>query len=198
MGLAAYNPFMGQTIRTDAGTAVDRVFIAHYTIAAADADAAAPAYIEAATVLAAAPTTVLAAALSAQPPTPRVLSITGDAAGSTGDVVITGTDAAGAALTETIVGIGAATVIGTRAFATISSIVFPIGNGVSTISVGISDYIGLPYLLSGAQQLLSIYNNGTATTAAAASSYSATVLSLNFIDPTAALAGAQIDVYMLV
>lgn len=190
---------MGQTIKTDAGNSVDRAFIAHYTIAAADADAAAAAYIEAATVLdALTETTVLAAGLAAQPPTPRVLSITGDAAGSVGDVVITGTDAAGAVLTETITGIGANAVLGTKAFATITSIVFPIGDGASTISVGISDKFGIPYKLPNDGSVLVILNGGTATTCAATSNFSTTVLADNFIDPTAALAAARIDVYMLV
>ena len=197
MGLAGYNPLMGQHLKTgNPNIFCDRAFVAHYQIAAADADAASAAYIEAATVLGAAVTTVLAKDLSAQPPTPRVLSITGDAAGSVGDVVINGTDANGAALTETIVGTGANTVSGTRAFASVTSIVFPIGDGVSTISVGITDDVGLPFCLPYNTVLL-ILNNATATTVATGS-YSATVISQNFVNPTAALAGAQIDIYFLV
>jgi len=188
---------MGQHLKTgNPNIFCDRAFVAHYQIAAADADAAAGAYIEAATVLGAAVTTVLAKDLSAQPPTPRVLSITGDAAGSVGDVVINGTDANGAVLTETIVGTGANTVAGTRAFASVTSIVFPIGDGVSTISVGITDDVGLPFCLPYNTVLL-ILNNATATTVATGS-YSATVISQNFVNPTAALAGAQIDIYFLV
>ncbi len=197
MGLAGYNPLMGQHLKTgNPNIFCDRAFIAHYQIAAADADAAAGAYIEALTVLGAAVTTVLAADLSAQPPTPRVLSITGDAAGSVGDVVINGTDANGAALTETIVSTGAATVAGKRAFATVTSIVFPAGDGTSQISVGITDDVGLPFCLPYNTVLL-ILNNATATTVASGS-YSATVISQNYINPTAALAGAQIDIYFLV
>ena len=197
MGLAGYNPLMGQHLKTGSPNIFcDRAFVAHYQIAAADADAAAGAYIEAATVLGAAVTTVLAKDLSAQPPTPRVLSITGDAAGSLGDVVINGTDANGAALTETIVGTGANTVPGPRAFATVTSIVFPIGDGASQISVGITDDVGLPFCLPY-NTVLAIYNNATATTVAGGS-YSATVISQNNVNPTAALAGAQIDIYFLV
>lgn len=197
MGLAGYNPLMGQHLKTgNPNIFCDRAFVAHYQIAAADADAAAGAYIEAATVLGAAVTTVLAKDLSAQPPTPRVLSVTGDAAGSVGDVVINGTDANGAALTETIVSTGAATVAGTRAFASVTSIVFPIGDGASTISVGITDDVGLPFCLPYNTVLL-ILNNATATTVATGS-YSATVISQNFVNPTVALAGAQIDIYFLV
>lgn len=197
MGLAGYNPLMGQHLKTGSPNIFcDRAFVAHYQLSAAQAVAAGAAYIEAATVLGAAKTTVLAAGLSAQPPTPRVLSITGDAAGSTGDVVITGTDANGAVLTETIVGVGAATVAGTRAFASVTSIVFPIGDGVSTISVGITDDVGLPFCLPYNTVLL-ILNNATATTVATGS-YSATVIAQNYVNPTAVLAGAQIDIYFLV
>ena len=197
MGLAGYNPLMGQHLKTgNPNIFCDRAFVAHYQIPAADADAASAAYIEAATVLGAAVTTVLAKDLSAQPPTPRVLSITGDAAGSVGDVVINGTDANGAVLTETIVGTGANTVAGTRAFTSVTSIVFPIGDGTSTISVGITDDVGLPFCLPYNTVLL-ILNNATATTVATGS-YSATVISQNFVNPTAALAGAQIDIYFLV
>jgi hypothetical protein len=200
MAMTPYNPFMGQLIKTNAGGSVDRAFIAHYTIAAASAVAAGTATVKTAVTLAdGATTTVLAAALTAQPPTPRVLSVTGNAATAVGDVVITGKDAAGAALTETIVSTGAATVVGAKAFASITSIVFPArGAEADTISVGTSDKFGIPYLLPFAGAVLAIINAGTATTVAATSSFSATVLADNFIDPTAALAGAQIDVYMLV
>lgn len=197
---AAYNPKFGQIIKTDAGGAVDWDFIAHYTIPAASAIAAGAATIKTAVTLAdGVITTVLAAALTAQPPTPRVLSITGNAATAVGNVVITGLDFAGAVLTETIVSTGAATVLGTKAFASITSIVFPArGAGGDTISVGTSDKFGIPYMLPYAGAVLSIVNNATATTVAAGSSFSATVLADNFIDPTAALAGAQVDVYMIV
>ena len=198
MGKAAYNPRYGQIIKDDANGSVDWDFIAHYTIAAADADAAAAAYIEASTVLGAAPTTILAAALSAQPPTPRVLSITGNQAGVAGNVVITGTDASGAALTDTIAANGAATVIGAKAFATVTQIVLPVLVGAGDeISVGISDKFGIPYKLAQ-DTVIRIMVNNTATTVAAGSSFSATVLADNFIDPTAPLAGTQVDVYMIV
>jgi len=199
MVLAAYDPSIGQHIKTDVdGVTVDRAFIAHYTIAAGNATAAGAATIKTAVTLAdGATTTVLAAALTAQPKVPRVLSITGNAATAVGNVVITGKDFAGATITETIVSTGAATVNGTKAFASITSIVFPArGADGDTISVGITDDIGLPFLLSY-NTVLAIYNNGTATTVASGS-YSATVLCSNYINPTAALGGNQIDVYLLV
>jgi hypothetical protein len=199
MGKTGYNPRYGQVIKDDAGGNQDWDFLAHYTIAAADADAASATYILASTVLGAAPSTVLAAALAAQPPTPRVLTIKGNQAGVAGNVVITGTDFAGAALTDTIAANGAAEVIGAKAFKTIVSIALPalVGAG-DEISIGISDKFGIPFKLPYAAAVIAIVNNGTATTVAATSSFSATVLADNFIDPTAALAGTQVDVYMIV
>jgi hypothetical protein len=200
MSRAAYNPKFGQIIKTDAGGSVDWDFIAHYTITAAQAVAAGAATVKTAVTLAdGVTTTVLAAALTAQPPTPRVLSITGNAATATGNVVITGTDFSGATLVETIISTGAATVLGVKAFATIANIVFPArGAGGDTISVGTSDKFGIPYLLPFAGAVILLVNNGTATTVAAGSSFSATVLADNFIDPTAALNAQQVDVYMIV
>ena len=193
-----YKPKMGQVIKTDAGGAVDRGFIAHYTIAAADAVAAAVDYIEASTVLLAAPITIAVADIDAQPPTPRVLSITGNAATVAGNVVITGTDANGDALTDTIAANGADTVLGAKAFATVTQIVLPVAvHPADEISVGISDRFGIPYMLPHNTVLL-ILNNAVVTTVAAGSSFSATVLADNFIDPTAALNAAQVDVYLIV
>jgi len=198
MGKAAYNPRFGQIIKTDAGGSVDWDFIAHYTIAAADADAAAAAYVLASTLLLAAPATILPAAMAAQPPTPRVVSITGNAATVAGNVVINGTDFAGTVITDTIASAGAATVIGVKAFATVTSIVLPIAvDPADEISVGISDKFGIPYKLAQ-DTVIRIMVNNTVTTVAAGSSFSATVLADNFIDPTAPLAGTQVDVYMIV
>ena len=198
MNVAAYNPFIGQHIKTNAGDSVDHGFIAHYQISAADAVAAGAATILASTVLVAAPATILPAAMAAQPPTPRVLSITGNAATVAGNVVITGTDANGDAITDTIAANGAATVLGAKAFATVTQIVLPVAvHPADEISVGISDRFGIPYMLPHNTVLL-ILNNAVVTTVAAGSSFSATVLADNFIDPTAALAAAQVDVYLIV
>ena len=198
MRLAPYNPFIGQHIKNNAGGSDDHGFVAHYTIAAADAVAAGAATILASTVLVAAPATILPAAMAAQPPTPRVLSITGNAATVAGNVVINGTDASGAVLVDTIAANGAATVLGAKAFATVTQIVLPVAvHPADEISVGISDRFGIPYMLPHNTVLL-ILNNAVVTTVAAGSSFSATVLADNFIDPTAALAAAQVDVYLIV
>ena len=195
--LAPYNPFIGQHLLTHVeGLTVDRAYIAHYVIPAASATAAGAANVLAATALTTAAQDITTGIT--QPKTPRVLSITGSAATAVGNVVITGTDAAGAALSETIVSTGAATVVGTKAFATVTKITLPLlaSPDGETISVGLAGAFGIPYKLPY-DTILKISNGGTATTVAS-SSFSATVLSSNYIVPTAGLNGAQVDVYLIV
>ena len=192
-----YKPNLGQKIKSDAG-AEDRKFLAYYSIAAVDAIAPGPANVAPATALADALTTTLTTVDITQPPTPRVLSITGNAATAVGDVVVTGLDANGDALVETIVSTGAATVVGTRAFASITTIVLPArGAGGDTISVGLAGAFGIPFKLAN-DTIIKILNNNTVTTVAAGSSFHATTLARNYIVPTAALAAAQVDVYLIV
>jgi hypothetical protein len=195
--LSAYNPFIGQHLLTHVeGLTVDRAYIAHYIIPAAKATAAGAANVLAATALTTAAQDIITGIT--QPPTPRVLSITGSAATAVGNVVITGTDAAGAALSETIVSTGAATVVGTKAFATVTKITLPLlaSTDGETISVGLAGAFGLPYKLPY-DTIIKIYRAGTATTVAS-SSFSTTVLSSNYIVPTAGLNGTQVDVYLII
>jgi len=127
------------------------------------------------------------------------LSITGSATTAVGAVVITGTDAAGEALSETLTSTGAATVVGTKAFATVTKITLPLlaSPDGETISVGLAGAFGIPYKLSH-DTVIKILNGGTATTVAS-SSFSATVLASNYIVPTSALDPTkQVDVYLIV
>jgi len=196
--LAPYDPFIGQHIKTSIeGVTLDRGYIAHYVIPAASATAAGAANVLAATALTTAAQDITTGIT--QPKTPRVLSITGSATTAVGAVVITGTDAAGAALSETLTSTGAATVVGTKAFATVTKITLPALAGADgeTISVGLAGAFGIPYKLSH-DTVIKILNGGTATTVAS-SSFSATVLASNYIVPTSALDPTkQVDVYLIV
>lgn len=198
MSRTPYNPRFGQIIKNDANGSNDWDFIAHYTIPAASAVAAAVNNVRVATTLADGLTTTLTIADLTQPPTPRVLSITGNAASAVGNVVITGTDASGAVLTETIVANGAATIVGARAFASITTIVLPARGAVAdTISIGLSTAFGIPFLLPH-DTVIKLLNNAVVTTVAAGSSFNPTVLARNYIVPTAAINAQQIDAYMIV
>lgn len=76
----------------------------------------------------------------AAPAVPRVMSVTGNAAGITGDVVFTGTDWAGNAASDTIALAGSATVFGSVAMIP-TQIVYPKEThaGTDTVSVGVQD-----------------------------------------------------------
>ena len=199
---APYNPNRGQTIRNDANGMCDRDFIAHLHIEGADAETSAPDSIKTAVNLGLVPTTINAATLDGQPRCARVLSITGNAATAVGNVVISGRDSTscyltGPNITETIVSTGAATVIGTKAFAFIDSIQFPAKSAVGdTISVGLANRIGIPYKKPHCP-VMKILNNGTVTTVASSHS-SITNLCENIIEPTEAMNGSDIDVYLMV
>jgi hypothetical protein len=88
-------------------------------------------------------TTKVVADFLVQPDFPRALSITGNQTQAK-SVVITGTDIRGKVITDTIVLNNTDTVIGIKAFKTITSILFPSRTaGGDTVTVGFSDKLGL-------------------------------------------------------
>lgn len=89
--------------------------------------------------------------IAAQPDVPRNITVTRTAVGAAdtgGTVTITGTDAGGNVITESItVGADGVTVAGTKAFKTVTSVVgagWVISEGNDTITVGVGDELGLP------------------------------------------------------
>lgn len=80
------------------------------------------------------------------PDFPRIVTVKGNASGITGNVVITGTDINGGAVTDTIALSGASEVLGTKAFKTVTSIALPVEvhAGTDTVSVGVGNKIGFP------------------------------------------------------
>lgn len=115
------NPQRALKLKTDAGTLVDQAYPAHFYHAA-------PGALNAAGILA---LTALGAALQnisagiTDPDVPRALSIVANLAGVTGNVIITGKNYAGEAITETIALNGVTTVNGTKAFKEVDSIQLP-------------------------------------------------------------------------
>ena len=125
------------------------------------------------------------------PDVPRNLTVTGNQAGVAGNVVITGTNMADEAITETIIAADAATVVGNKAFKTVTSITFPalVGAG-DTISVGTGAKLGLPYKLYSASQVHNAIFDGSAETLAA-QAVSTTAVESNTVTLTTALNGAK-------
>jgi hypothetical protein len=131
-----------------------------------------------------------------QPDYARNATITGNAAGINGSVVINGTNLEGSPISETIVASGTATVVGNKAFASFTSIVLPARTTAGdTISIGLGSKLGLPVRLPHNTVLFGFVNNvkeGTAPTVAT----SASLLESNTISFSTALSGVQVDAYM--
>lgn len=196
--MASYKHNFGQTITTDAeNVSCDHAFVSHYQVAAADAVAASDTAVHAAITLPTSGTTSVTTSIT-NPAVPRALRIKGNAAGITGNVVITGTNFNDEEITETIAANGTTAVDGNKAFKTITQIVVPARTQASdTISVGFNDKLGLPYKLAHNTVLFAFIDNakeGTDPTVAV----SATALESNTIDLNSALSGKIVDVYLIV
>jgi len=122
-----YNFKRGQTIQTDAtGVSVDRSFLAHYSIAAADAAAESDDGVLAATDLDATAKSVTVGL--SNPAVPRNVKVKGNASGINNDVKVYGTNFAGEAINETITPNGTTAVAGSLAFKTITKVDLPVAD----------------------------------------------------------------------
>ena len=135
----------------DEASAIDVALPVHYQITPAAKSATA---VHAAIAMTAAAKVVTTAITN--PDVPRVVTIKGNASGITGNVVITGTNAAGAAITDTIALNGATEVVGAKAFKTATQIDLPAEThaGTDTVSIGCADIFGLPHIVYNALMLL--------------------------------------------
>jgi len=98
------------------------------------------------------------------PDVPRTVTVKGNASGNAGNVVISGTDVEGGAITDTIALNGATEVEGVKAFATVTNIALPVEThaGTDTVSVGIAKKLGLPHIVANAALLLVKLFDGSA------------------------------------
>jgi hypothetical protein len=100
------------------------------------------------------------------PDFPRTVTAKGNASGITGNVVVTGKNAAGATITDTIALNAATEVEGVKAFKEVTSIQLPIktnGSG-DTVSIGMAKKFGMPAILANAACLLVKLFDGSADT----------------------------------
>lgn len=137
------------------------------------------------------------------PAVPRTITATsGGTAGDIGaiQVIIAGTNAEGVAITETLpvfTANSATTVVGAKAFATVTSITIPAHDGTgATTAVGFSDVLGLGVRLSR-NTVIAAYLGGTKEGTAPTVAVSSTAIESNTIDLNSALnSGAVlVDVY---
>lgn len=194
--MSAYDPKRGQTLYTDAsGVSVDASFRAHFQVPAASAVAASAAAVLAATALTAAAQAVKTNITS--PSAPRNVSITGNAAGNTGNVIVKGTNYAGEPISETIALSGTDTVVGSKAFATVTEIDLPIQThaGTDTVSVGVGSKLGLPYKLAHNTVDKAFLDNVKEATAPAVT-VDAAAIENNTVTLASTLAGKVVDIYL--
>jgi hypothetical protein len=199
------NPGLGQVLQTHVtGFTVDKGFLAHISIPAADAVAADADGILASFATSATVATVKTSGFT-QPAIPRNVTIEALATGTAADVkavapIVEGHDMEGNVITETLPAFTVnvqGTVAGTKAFADITKVTIPAMDGADVpCAVGFGDVLGLPYKLPTNTVLFAALGGareGTAPTVAT----SATVLSANTIDLHSALNGSQVDIYLV-
>lgn len=202
MGLYPFNPKMGQRIQTDAkGVTADIGYIAHITWL--NPVAANPTRILAATAANnVAPASVITV-FAGQPDVARQVQITPGgttASVAAGNILVEGTDIAGAVITENVaIAAGAtAAVFTTRAFKTVTRITFPLQTGAgATYTVGITDRLGLPYQLLHNSAMYT-YLNDVLETVAPSVNTNATDYTRNLFKPNSALNGTKLDSYLIV
>ena len=208
-----YNFNRGQTIQTSVpGIVADIGYIANLAwtaaqTAAADTDGVFDGIAAADATAEPAGTTVTATPASdefvAQPPCARNLTVT-VAATTAGDVkaaaiVVTGKNLAGETITESFTPTAdtPATLTGTKAFASVTSVAVPAQDGASvTVDVGFGQLIGLPYKLAKKRVILTL-NDGVVDTAPTLA-ISASALEGNTVDFNGSLDGSVMDMSIIV
>ena len=208
-----YNFNRGQTIQTSVpGIVADMGYIANLAwtaaqTAAADTDGVfdgiAAADLTAEPAGTTVTKTVADAEFVAQPPCARNLTVT-VAATTPGDIkaaaiVVTGKNLAGETITESFTPTAdtPATLTGTKAFASVTSVAVPAQDGASvTVDVGFGQLIGLPYKLAKKRVILTL-NDGVVDTAPTLT-ISASALEGNTVDFNGSLDGSVMDMSIIV
>jgi hypothetical protein len=203
MNLFPLDPSIGEKLKTDVVKySVDRSFIAHIQIAATDAPVTSNTGVHAAIACSLAVTTVTTAITN--PTVPK--NITATAGGTATDikavqVTITGTNFRDEVITEVLPVFTvdtAGTVIGSKAFKTVTSISIPAMDGAgATVAIGFGEKLGLPYLLAQ-NTVLNAYLNNVKEVTAPTVTVSTTSIDGNTVDLNSALSGTVVDIYLMV
>jgi hypothetical protein len=98
------------------------------------------------------------------PDVPRIVTIKGNGANVTGDVVIHGTNINDVVISDTIAASGASEVVGVKAFKTVTSIDYPpyAVAGTESISIGRGVKIGFPAAIPNASVVIAKSFDGSA------------------------------------
>ncbi len=128
------------------------------------------------------------------PDYPRNVVVKGAVATSTGNVVVAGTDFAGAILSETIALSGTNVVAGLKAFATVTQIVLPVTSGAGDgVSIGVGSKLGLPYTLTK-NTIGKAFNNNVVESTNPTVTVDAVNICNNTVTLATALAGNVVDI----
>lgn len=196
------NPSLGQRLQTDvAGHQVDKGFVSHEVWSAAEAAAADTNAVHAAVTDTGVQQVVTTGITN--PPSPR--NITATSGGTATDiadvqVVIAGTNVNDEAITETLpifTENSATTVVGSKAFKTVTSITIPAHDGLgATTEIGFGDKLGLYDKLS-ANTVLAAALGGVREATAPTVAVSSSAEDGNTVDLNSALNGTQVDVWYI-
>lgn len=203
-GFYPFNPLLGQLMQTGVkGVSVDRGFLAHFQVSAANAVAADADGVHAA-IACSADTTVTVETGFTAPAVPR--SITATAGGTAGSikavkVKVYGTNYLDEAISEELDAFTvdtAGVVESDKAFKTVTKVEIPAMDGAGvTVTIGWGDKLGLPFKLAHNTVLFAFLDNtkeGNAPTVTT----SATDFEGNTLDLNSALAGKVVDAYLIV
>lgn len=203
MSLYALNQELGQRIQSDVPSVNPPIGnIANFQVEAAKATAGTTTAITALFATSTA-TTVVTTGIT-NPTTPRNITATTD--GTAGDikavqVIIEGTNYLDEVITETLPVFTVdtkTTVIGNKAFKTITKITVPAMDGAgATVSIGVGEKLGLPYKLSH-NTVMFAFLNLTREATAPTVTVSATAIESNTIDLNSALNGTVVNAYLIV
>lgn len=132
---------------------------------------------------------------AAQPDHPRNLTVTGNDANVSGDVIIEGINAVGAPITETIALNGTATVVGNKAFASVTLITLPPYDTADTerVRVGVGSKLGFPVALSR-NTVIAAFRDGAREATAPTVAVSAANVEANTVTLNSALNGTDVVV----
>ena len=128
-----------------------------------------------------------------QPDVPRVLTVKGNDANVTGDVVLSGLNIGGEAITETIALDGANVVTGTKAFASVTQATLPTWDTADTerVRIGTGAALGLPVPLRH-DSVIAAFLDGTREATRPTVATSATSLETNTVTLASALDGSPV------
>lgn len=190
MALAPYNPYMGQSV---AVKELLRAQVAHFKRTAAENCAADTDGILDGTALTDAVQNIKT--FLAQPSCAKNLTVVGTADNMAGDVVVTGTNINGDAITETFALSGKVSQVGDKAFKTVTNIALPaLTTAGDTVDVGWGVKLGLPVCLAQNTVIKAYRDTSTADSGTVA-------VSATDVESNTYTAGAQakiLDVWFLI